>query len=110
MWAGTYGGGLSRFKDGRFTNFTTREGLVHDSVLALFEDLDGSLWVGTNGGGICIFSEGRFSRPPWARSILHETVYAIRRTHDGALWIGTYGGVSTGSSMACRPTSPPATG
>ena len=35
LWIGTYGGGLSRFKDGTFTTYTTANGLPDDTVRAL---------------------------------------------------------------------------
>ena len=42
LWIGTFGGGLSRFKDGRFTSFTTRDGLSDDEVSSLLEDGTGT--------------------------------------------------------------------
>ena len=41
LWIGTYGGGLTRLKDGTFTTYTTRDGLAHDVVFALCEDRNG---------------------------------------------------------------------
>src|SRR6476620_1030552 len=32
LWIGTYGGGVTRLKDGTFTTYTTRDGLAHDVV------------------------------------------------------------------------------
>ena len=32
LWAGTYGGGVSRLKDGKFTVYTTADGLVSNYV------------------------------------------------------------------------------
>jgi ligand-binding sensor domain-containing protein len=37
-WIGTLGGGLSRMKDGRFINITTREGLTDDSISQILAD------------------------------------------------------------------------
>jgi signal transduction histidine kinase len=50
LWIGTYGGGLNRFKNGKFTSFTTREGLVNDSLGFIAEDGAGNLWCGSLGG------------------------------------------------------------
>ena len=30
LWIGTYGGGLSRLKNGKFTIYTTKDGLIGD--------------------------------------------------------------------------------
>jgi len=52
LWIGTQGGGLACFQGGKFTSYTTANGLSNDSVLSLFEDREGSLWIGTDGGGL----------------------------------------------------------
>jgi ligand-binding sensor domain-containing protein len=62
LWIATYGGGRTRFSNGRFTRFTTRDGLSSDYVLCLFEDSDGTLWIGTDGGGLNRWRDGRFTR------------------------------------------------
>lgn len=49
-WVGTYGGGLSRFRNGRFDNFDRRHGLASDVVLQILEDDLGYLWLGSNQG------------------------------------------------------------
>ena len=50
IWVGTYGGGLNRFKDGRFTRFTMADGLGDDTISRIFEDEHGRLWVSGNLG------------------------------------------------------------
>ncbi len=52
LWIGTFGGGLNRFKDGRFTAYTPKEGLSNNRVRSIYEDREGSLWIGTIGGGL----------------------------------------------------------
>ena len=48
LWIGTYGGGVSRLKDGKFTVYTTADGLVNNYVSSLLADeSDGSVWIGT---------------------------------------------------------------
>jgi hypothetical protein len=44
-----YGGGLNRLRDGKFSVYTTREGLPSDTVWAIYEDGSHHLCVGTNG-------------------------------------------------------------
>ena len=50
LWVGTASGGLTVVRDGRFTTFTTEDGLPSDYVEALYEAQDGTLWIGTNEG------------------------------------------------------------
>lgn len=50
LWIGSLGGGLLRFQDGRFTRFTTRDGLPNDHVSQILEDALGRLWLGTRAG------------------------------------------------------------
>jgi len=38
MWAGTYGGGLNRFADGRWTSVTTANGLAEDIIFSIERD------------------------------------------------------------------------
>lgn len=50
LWIGTLGGGLLRFEAGRFTRFSTAEGLPNEHVCQVLEDDQGYLWLGTRGG------------------------------------------------------------
>jgi PAS domain S-box-containing protein len=50
LWIGTYSGGLSRLKNGTFTNITKNEGLFDDTVYQILEDDSGNLWMGCNKG------------------------------------------------------------
>jgi ligand-binding sensor domain-containing protein/signal transduction histidine kinase len=50
LWIGTYGGGLSRLKDGRIENWTQGTNLAGNVITSLAEDADGSIWIGTPTG------------------------------------------------------------
>ncbi len=41
-----------RLRDGKFTTYTTREGLPNDIAKTVLAGADGTLWVGTSGGGL----------------------------------------------------------
>ena len=51
LWLGAVGGGVTRYTDGRFRLYTTRDGLSSDFVRCLLADRAGNLWIGTRGGG-----------------------------------------------------------
>ncbi|MGH2651583.1 MAG: two-component regulator propeller domain-containing protein, partial [Actinomycetota bacterium] len=50
LWATSYGGGLLRRSDRRFTRFTARDGLPSDNLYQVLEDDHGFLWVSSNHG------------------------------------------------------------
>src|SRR5439155_15156512 len=45
LWVGTWNG-LLRLEAGRWTRFTTSDGLLHNRVARLAEGNDGALWIG----------------------------------------------------------------
>ena len=49
LWIGT-SSGLARFHKGKWTRYSTREGLISNSVGYLIEDGHGNLWIGSTAG------------------------------------------------------------
>jgi signal transduction histidine kinase/ligand-binding sensor domain-containing protein len=94
LWLGTYGGGVSRFSAGRFTQYTTRDGLSSDFTTCLFEDHDGTLWIGTDGGGVNAFSRGRFTPYTIAQGLPSDLVRGIIDDGNGGLLVGTNRGIA----------------
>ena len=91
-WAGTYGGGLSRYDpqaERPWQTLTRQDGLPNDHITALAAGPDGTLWVGTYGGGLARVRGGRVERvtegppSPW--------ITALTVTSDGDVWVGTWG-------------------
>ena len=50
LWIGTLGGGLRRYDDGKFTTYTTADGLFDDLVFSILDDGNGNLWLTCNRG------------------------------------------------------------
>ena len=102
LWIGTYGGGLSRLKDGKFTVYTTADGLVSNYVSSILADEnDGSVWIGTE-AGLSRFQHGRFVTYT-SKDDPAPAVRVLHRDTDGSLWIGTIRGSTTdGPTAACR--------
>jgi ligand-binding sensor domain-containing protein/signal transduction histidine kinase len=94
LWLATNGGGLNRLADGRFTRFTTREGLSDDYVRCLLEDRAGNLWIGTLSGGLSLYRNGRFTSWTSKDGLPDDHVWALAEDRDGSLWIGTSGGLA----------------
>ncbi len=49
LWIGT-SGGLTRYRDGAFTTFGPRQGLIDDVVFSVLQDGKGDFWLGGNRG------------------------------------------------------------
>ena len=92
LWIGTQRG-LSRFEDGRFTNYTEGNGLVGNHVRALAE-VDDALWIGTYDGGLYRLADGRLTRYT-TRDGLHDNgVFQLLDDGQGHFWIGSNRGLS----------------
>ena len=50
LWIGTYDGGLSRFADGKFVNYTLENGLFNNGVFQILEDDKDNFWISCNKG------------------------------------------------------------
>ncbi len=94
LWIGTRGGGVSRFKDGKFTTYTTRNGLSGDAITALYEDRRGAIWIGTDGGGVDQFQRGVFRVYSTTNGLPDNAVFAICGDKDGSLWMATHAGLA----------------
>lgn len=94
LWIGTAGGGLSRYDDGKFKAYSSRNGLSNNSIRALYEDRSGTLWIGTDGGGLLSLAHGKFHTFTQADGLADNAVFGIAGDRAGNLWIGTHGGLS----------------
>ncbi len=89
LWIGTNGGGVSRYKDGRFEHLQTGRSGPDDMVWALCPDSESGVWAGTNGGTLFRLRgeafEARFTNPG------REPINEILQDRRGAIWIATQG-------------------
>ncbi len=95
LWAGTYSKGLFRSVDGgaTFTQYGTREGLLNNSVRALYEDSEKNFWVGTN-GGLERLTQGRFITVGVPEGLSDPYVRSVFEDRAGNIWIGTAHGLN----------------
>lgn len=93
VWAGTWGGGLSRFDGKTWTSYTTAEGLPGNHVFMLRIDAQKTLWVGTN-NGLASLREGKFKTLNTNDGLFANNVFSMVTGQDGSLWVGSYGGVA----------------
>ena len=93
---GPVGGGLLRYdEDGVFENFTSQDGLAHDNVWAIEEDLDGNLWIGTM-NGVSRFDGESFTTFDTDDGLPDNRIgwHGMLRDREGALWFSTRRGLS----------------
>jgi ligand-binding sensor domain-containing protein len=92
VWAGTWGGGVSRFDGKKWTSYTTRDGLAGNIVYSIARDTNGVLWFGTDKG------LSRYDGKAWrtftkGEGLLDSHVYAVAIASAGDVWAGTKRGV-----------------
>ena len=95
LWIGTLEG-LSRMStDGRFTNYTSANGMSSDYVRAIYEDADdkGTMWIGTYGGGLNRMRNGKFVPITRADGLPDNVVSSILDDGLGNLWMSGNRGV-----------------
>ncbi|HWT01813.1 MAG TPA: two-component regulator propeller domain-containing protein [Pyrinomonadaceae bacterium] len=91
LWLGT-STGLLRLAEGKFSSFTTREGLAGDDVQAIFEDREGGVWVATP-AGLSRFKDGSFTNWTTRDGLVSNDVKALYEDGERALWVGTSDGL-----------------
>ncbi|MEQ1526650.1 MAG: two-component regulator propeller domain-containing protein [Gallionella sp.] len=93
VWAGTWGGGVSRFDGKRWRNYTTREGLAGDIVYSIAQETSGVLWFGTN-NGLSRYDGKNWQTYDTKAGLLANNVYALTIAPNGEIWAGTQRGVT----------------
>jgi ligand-binding sensor domain-containing protein len=91
LWIGT-DNGLTRWKEGTATTYTTRQGLPKNSIWALTGCAPDSVWIGTRLGGLSQLQNGKFRTYSVKDRLPNPIVLSLRKDKDGNLWIGTDGG------------------
>lgn len=97
MWFAT-DGGVSRYKDGVFTNYTVANGLSDNEVWSMMRDSSGAIWVGTQ-AGVCRFDGASFVTFPIPRAEVENpvsrfnptVVWSMVEDQEGNIWFGTDG-------------------
>lgn len=95
LWIGFSGdGGLVRYRDGRFTLFTTSDGVPPGQIRNLFVDSAGRLWVPTYRGGLSRIDDTTAERPQLvtyttAEGLSSNEVTTVTEDRWGRIYIGT---------------------
>ncbi|HET6168827.1 MAG TPA: two-component regulator propeller domain-containing protein, partial [Terracidiphilus sp.] len=99
LWVGTETGGVHIFRDERFRNIGTREGLSSDNTTTVVEDSAGTLWVGTSGSGLDALPRAgstpeKTSTYTVRNGLLSDVVLSLAAAPNGDIWAGTPDGLN----------------
>jgi ligand-binding sensor domain-containing protein/signal transduction histidine kinase len=92
LWIGT-ADGLVRLFEGKFTLFTTQEGLPGNTIQSLYQGPDDHLWIATS-SGLTRLKDGVFTTFITQPALPTSSVQSIFEDKEGTLWIGTAYGLS----------------
>jgi len=93
VWAGTVNSGVSKFKEGHFTTYTTINGLASNTVSSILETRDGAMWFATP-SGLSSFSNGQWRTYTTAEGLPSPEVNCLFEDSSGTLWSGTSAGLA----------------
>jgi ligand-binding sensor domain-containing protein/signal transduction histidine kinase len=91
LWIGTWGKGLFRLRQGKFSREIPRE--ESSAIRALEEDAAGNVWIGTWFSGLYRYNEHGFQHILLGRETLTDAVSALLSDKQGGFWVGTYTGL-----------------
>lgn len=93
IWAGTWGGGVSRWDGKKWASFSSKDGLAGNIVYAIAQDDKGAIWFGTN-KGVSRYKDQSWRTIGVQEGLLDSNVYALAPMPGGDVWAGTKGGVA----------------
>lgn len=91
MWIGSKVEGVQKYSNGTIETFTTKDGLIDNSIVCIFEDRNRVIWIGTR-RGLSRYENGAFTNFTVENGLSNNSIRDIYEDFDGTLWIGTYGG------------------
>lgn len=103
LWIAT-ADGLTRLHNGRFSLFTTAQGLPGNNVWSLFQDREDRLWALTSEGP-ALFKDDRFA--PFQPAALPGSISAMAEDRQGNLWLGGESGLRLVRRTDSAPALPP---
>jgi signal transduction histidine kinase/ligand-binding sensor domain-containing protein/DNA-binding response OmpR family regulator len=86
LWIGTYGGGLSHYKDGHFQSFTLEDGLPNLFILALTQLPNSDIWIGTD-KGFAVLNGGKIQAFESQDLPITQEIRRISAAPDGSIWL-----------------------
>lgn len=99
LWFGFGEGGLSRYRDGRFTPLSVASGAPSGSITSLYVDRKGRLWIASSITGLTRVDDPSAAQPTYrhytiAEGLTSNNVRCITEDLLGNIYIGTVRGVN----------------
>lgn len=112
LWIGTKGGGLNRLNKltGKFTRYTSKQGLANNVVYGILPGDDGNLWLSTNKGLSAFNPTTKAFRNYDVNDGLQSNEFnrfAYCKTSDGILVFGGMNGLNYFDPTTIQPLQPP---
>jgi PAS domain S-box-containing protein len=123
LWIASYGGGLTRLRNGRLRTITTKDGLPNNMLAGLLEDRQGDLWISSTQNIFCVslkqlndLADGRISSVLPVSYGIAEGMRSSEsdvgspagwETSDSRIWFPTMRGVVVIDPKAGNHLSPP---
>jgi PAS domain S-box-containing protein len=92
IWVATQGGGVRRYKDGRWTSLSEDDGLPSPVVWSVNLDSEGTVWAGTT-AGVVRWRGNRFSAYTVAHRLPSDSIFQVLDDGFGALWMSSNSGI-----------------
>lgn len=95
LWTGSLDGGVSRFYQGTFTNYTTEEGLSSNNIRSIYiDEYDaGTVWIGSENNGLNRLKDGKISYINMDDGLPDHIIHWISQDENGWLWMSSNRGV-----------------
>jgi ligand-binding sensor domain-containing protein/class 3 adenylate cyclase len=94
VWAGSWGGGITRIRNGKTKIFNNKNGIKDNKIRHLITDREGNILIGTNESGLYIFKGEQFVSYTENDGLTNNQVWAICEDDFGRMWFGTNNGIT----------------
>ncbi|MGB0886520.1 MAG: ligand-binding sensor domain-containing protein [Vicingaceae bacterium] len=82
--------GISKFNEGKVTNFTEKDGLTENNIKVVLEDFEGNLFFGSDGGGLIKFINEDFLSYTIEDGVGSNVVMSVIEDKDKNIWVSSY--------------------
>lgn len=93
LWFTTYRNGLFHLRDGKFTNFTYRDGLASKAIGSLCEFDSGKYLIGSVNGKMNIVDGNKIRELKTRFELPKDRIYHLMRDSRKNIWVCTYQGL-----------------